>query len=358
MIMNNQITIGKRCIGQDNAPYIIAEVGVNHEGSMRRAKELIDLAKRGGADAVKFQTYKAETLASKNSPSYWDLKKEPTTSQHELFKKYDSFGSSEYLRLANYCSEVGIDFCSTPFDDKAIKLLDPLMQFYKIASADITNTPFLRKIAEVGKPIVMSTGASTMNEINNAVNILDKSGCKQLALLHCILNYPTDNNKAHLGMITGLQKKSYPGMVIGYSDHTLPNKEMDSLITAYILGARIIEKHFTFDKTLPGNDHYHAMDVNDLINFKKRLTLIEKLMGPDIDKMPISTEEISRKNARRSIVTTKSIIKGTVLTDELITYKRPGTGISPLDWDKVIGQKTANNLDDDHILQWFDIEES
>ena len=357
MIMNNQITIGKRCIGQDNAPYIIAEVGVNHEGSMKRAKELIDLAKRGGADAVKFQTYKAETLASKNSPSYWDLKKEPTTSQHELFKKYDSFGSSEYLRLANYCIEVGIDFCSTPFDDKAIKLLDPLMQFYKIASADITNTPFLRKIAEVGKPIVMSTGASTMNEINNAVNILDKSGCKQLALLHCILNYPTDNNKAHLGMITGLQK-SYPGMVIGYSDHTLPNKEMDSLITAYILGARIIEKHFTFDKTLPGNDHYHAMDVNDLINFKKRLALIEKLMGPDINKMPISTEEISRKNARRSIVTTKRIIKGTVLTDELITYKRPGTGISPLDWDKVIGQKTANNLDDDHILQWFDIEES
>jgi len=357
MILNDRITIGKHCIGFNNSLYIIAEVGVNHEGSMSKARELIDLAKQGGANAVKFQTYKADTLASKNSPSYWDLNKEPTTSQHDLFKKYDSFGPDEYIQLADYCSKIGIDFCSTPFDDKAIDLLDPLMQFYKIASADLTNTPFIRKIAKMGKPVVLSTGASTLDEISNAVDILNKAGCNQLALLHCILNYPTDNNKAHLGMITGLQQ-AFPGIVIGYSDHTLPNKEMDSLITAYVLGGRIIEKHFTYDKTLPGNDHYHAMDVNDLINFKKRLVSIQEILGPDIEKMPIPTEKISRKNARRSIVTTKKIEKNTVLNGELITYKRPGTGISPLYWDKVVGKKVINDLDDDHILQWHDIETS
>ncbi len=355
MNLNNQIKINEHIFGLDEKVYLIAEVGVNHEGSMKTAMDLIDLAKEGGADAVKFQTYKANTLASKNSPSYWDLNKEPTTSQHELFQKYDNFEKDDYVKLAEHCRKTDIDFCSTPFDDESIEFLELLMPFYKIASADLTNTPFLKKVANKKKPIILSTGASTIEEIENAINTLDKSGCEQLALLHCILNYPTENKNAHLNMITGLRNK-FPGFVIGYSDHTLPNKEMDSLLIAYLLGARVLEKHFTHDKSLQGNDHYHAMDVKDLKNFKKRLRNIQEILGPEIRKRPISTEQISIKNARRSIVTSCSIKKGTVINDELITYKRPGTGISPQFWDQVIGKKVIKNLDDDHILQWSDLD--
>ena len=354
---SNNIKIGNHSIGKDNNVYIIAEVGVNHEGSMEKAKKLIELSAEGGADAVKFQTYKADTLASKNSPSYWDLNEESTKSQHELFSKFDHFGEKEYIELAEYCRKIGIEFCSTPFDDHSIEFLNPLMQFYKIASADITNIPFIKKIAKKQKPIILSTGASTIEEINYAINVIRNEGCDQIALLHCILNYPTTIDKAHLAMITGL-RNSFPEYTIGYSDHTLPNFAMDSLITAFILGARIIEKHFTYDKTLMGNDHYHAMDINDLINFKRRLKSINTILGVEIDKRPIASEEISRKNARRSIVTIKDVKKNTVLTEKHITYKRPGIGISPKHWDSIIGKKVVYDLEEDHILQWDDLESS
>ena len=163
------ITLGRRTIAEDSLPYIIAEIGVNHEGSMTRAKELIELAKSGGADAAKFKSYKAEKLASKDSPAYWDTSKEPATSQFQLFKRHDSFGEKEYVELAEHCRKTGIDFLSTPFDDDAVDFLYPLVPFYKIASADITSFPFLRKIARKGKPIVLSTGSSTLGEIDSAI---------------------------------------------------------------------------------------------------------------------------------------------------------------------------------------------
>lgn len=348
------IKLGERIIYQDSKPYIIAEIGVNHEGSIEKAKEMICLAKEGGANAAKFQSYKAESLASKHSPSYWDLKKEPTRSQYKLFKKYDSFGEKQYVELAEYCSEVGIDFISTPFDAAAVDFLDPLVPFFKIASADITNVPFLRKIAAKGKPVVQSTGASTLDEIHHAAETLNNSGCDSITLLHCILNYPTPNKNAHLGMITGL-REAFPDLIIGYSDHTLPDDNMIVLTAAYLLGARVIEKHFTFDKTLPGNDHYHAMDINDLKQFVKRLETVGELLGPDTKKMPILSENISRKNARRSIVLSQDIKAGTELTEYIITCKRPGTGISPLHWDDVIGRKVNRDLEEDHILTWSDL---
>ncbi|MGA1823447.1 MAG: N-acetylneuraminate synthase family protein [bacterium] len=355
MTSYNRIQISDRWIGSGEPLYIIAEIGVNHEGSMDKAKEMIRLAKAGGANAVKFQSYRAETLASKHSPSYWDLKKEPITSQYELFKKYDKFGSDKFKELANYCNKIGIDFLSTPFDDEAIEFLDPLVSFFKIASADLTNTPFIRKIAAKGKPIVLSTGASTLEEINQAVDTIKNTGCKDIVLLHCILNYPTKNKNAHLGMITGL-RNAFPDLVIGYSDHTLPDKDMTPLITAYLLGARIIEKHFTYDKTLLGNDHYHAMDINDLKRFVQRLKYVDELIGSDITKKPVSSEEISRKNARRSIVLKNSIFANTIINESMIIYKRPGTGISPFYWDEVIGKKVKIDLEEDHILQWSDLE--
>jgi sialic acid synthase SpsE len=352
----NSIQLGRRTITERSHPYIIAEIGVNHEGSLDQARRLIDLAKEGGADAAKFQSYKAGTLASKHSPAYWDTTKEATTSQHELFGKYDRFGPEDYAALARHCEQADIEFLSTPFDDAAIGFLDPLVPFFKIASADLTNLPFLRKVAAKKKPVLLSTGASTLPEIDLAVGELERAGCAQIALLHCILNYPTDNSNAHLGMIRGLQQ-AFPRYLIGYSDHTLPDGPMTSLTTAYLLGAVVLEKHFTHDKSLPGNDHYHAMDVADLRRFIERARLIDVLRGPNEHKAPIATEAISRLNARRSIVVERDLPAGHIIAAADITYKRPGTGISPLHWDEVIGRRTATALASDHVLQWSDLAE-
>ena len=178
-----------------------------------------------------------------------------------------------------------IDFLSTPFDDNAIEFLDPLVKFFKVASADLTNTPFLRKIGKKGKPVFLSTGASTLVEIDNAVDTLERSGCADIILLHCVLNYPTEHANAHLRMISGL-KRLYPNHIIGYSDHTLPDNAMTSLLTAYILGAVVIEKHFTHDKTLQGNDHYHAMDKSDLSRFVELARSVHLQMGSTEHKNP------------------------------------------------------------------------
>jgi sialic acid synthase SpsE len=352
--MHNSIKLGSRAVNSRSKPYVIAEIGVNHEGSMDQAKRLIDQARKGGADAAKFQSYKAGTLASKHSPSYWDTSKEPTRSQYALFQKYDSFGPDEYRALAEHCRQAGIDFLSTPFDDAAIEFLDPLVSFFKIASADLTNIPFLRKVAAKGKPVVLSTGASTLGEVDIAVEALTQAGCADIALLHCILNYPTDNANAHLRMIEGL-KRAYPRNIIGYSDHTLPDDAMTSLVTAHLLGAVIIEKHFTHDKTLPGNDHYHAMDRHDLARFVELAETVHVLLGPSDHKAPIATEAISRINARRSIVLARDVAAGQQLTAEDLTYKRPGTGVSPLHWDAVLNRRTAAALQADQVLQWQDL---
>ena len=352
--MNRTIDLGSRLITPRSKPYVIAEIGVNHEGSMDQAKRLIDQAKQGGADAAKFQSYKASTLASKHSPSYWDTNKEPTISQYALFQKYDNFGPDDYIALAEHCRQTDIDFVSTPFDGDAINFLAPIVPFYKIASADLTNIPFLRKVAAKGKTVLLSTGGSTLGEIDMAVKALTLAGCKDLALLHCILNYPTDNYNAHLRMIQGL-KRAYPNNIIGYSDHTLPDTAMTSLVTAYLLGAVILEKHLTHDKTLPGNDHYHAMDQHDLARFVVLAETIHTLLGPTEHKEPIVTETISRKNARRSIVLARDVSADHQLTADDLTYKRPGTGVSPLHWDEVLNCRTSTALHADHVLQWQDL---
>lgn len=350
------VTLGSRVIAPTSRPYVIAEIGVNHEGSMAQAKRLIELAKEGGADAAKFQTYKADTLASRNSPAYWDTSKEPTESQHQLFRKYDQFGATEYMELAAHCRKVGIEFVSTPFDDAAVEFLDPLMAFYKVASADLTNVPFLRKVAAKGKPVVLSTGASTLGEIDMAIDALESAGCGDIILLHCVLNYPTPDAMAHLAMITGL-RRAYPTRLIGYSDHTVPDPFMTSLVTATLLGSVVIEKHFTHDKTLPGNDHYHAMDVDDLRRYMARMDQVFQLLGPSDHKAPIPTEMVSRLNARRSIVLARDVTAGHKLSTTDLTYKRPGVGVSPQHWDSIIGRTTARTLKADHILQWADLAE-
>jgi N-acetylneuraminate synthase len=327
-------------------PYIIAEVGVNHEGSMKTAKRLVDEAKEGGAHAVKFQSYKAETLASKHSPAYWDTTKEPTESQFKLFKKHDSFWKNEMYELKNYCDEVGIEFMSTPFDVESAGFLNDMMDVFKISSSDITNKPFIEYICSFGKPIILSTGASDLEEVHDAVNWI-KPFNVPLALLHCVLNYPTPDKNANLGMITGL-KEAFPENIIGYSDHTLP-KDMKVCEMATMLGAVIIEKHFTHDKSLPGNDHYHAMDKDDLKGFNKNLEVAFEILG-SFKIETFANEDKARLNARRSLVAAINIPKGKIIEKEDLTFKRPAHGISPKYIDDVVGKEANVDIMEDEII--------
>jgi len=331
-------------------PYIIAEIGVNHEGNLSLAKKLIKQAANGGAHAAKFQTYKAENLASKNSPAYWDQSKEKTKSQYALFKKYDNFDYKEYKELAKYCAKCNIDFLSTPFDLDAVDFLSTLVPAFKIASADITNIPLIKKCAEYKKPIIMSTGASSLEEISNAVNEIYDTGNKKIVLLHCILNYPTTLDKANLNTIKILQK-NYKNIYIGYSDHVPPSKvDMPALEIAISMGSVIIEKHFTHNKKLPGNDHYHAMDKKDLINFKNKLDNYKALLGKDF--IDLKDQEQARLHARRSVFSKGDIKKGDIIKEASLIAKRPGHGISPIHWNAVIGKKSLVSIKDDTLIEW------
>ena len=343
------IKIGQDVIGSSLSPYVIAEVGVNHGGSMELAKRLIMEAKEGGAHAVKFQSYKAEKIAAKKSPAYWDTSKEPTPSQFELFKKYDSFGAEDYKELAAFCRANGVAFLSTPFDLEAVDYLAPLMDAFKIASADITNVPLIRKCAQTGKPLLMSTGAATLPEIEFALETACKAGAREFILLHCVLNYPTPPMNAALAEIRTLQRV-FPECLVGYSDHVVPDTDISALQAAALLGACVLEKHFTHDKTLPGNDHYHAMDRSDLKAFSEKMRLLREMVGEG--GKDLSNELAAIKHARRSIVATRNLRAGEILVPEDLICKRPAHGISPIHWDEVIGRRVAVDVEEDSILQW------
>lgn len=339
-------------------PYVIAEMGVNFYDTARElgispleaAKLYIKKAKEAGVNAAKFQSYKAETIASRNSPAYWDLSKEPTTSQYELFKKLDGFNKEDYQTLYHYCKDIGIDFMSTPFDYASADYLYDFVDVYKISSSDITNLPFIRYIARKGKPIYLSVGASYLFEADEAVRTIRQEGNNQICLLHCVLSYPTKNEDANLNIITHL-KQVYPDIPIGFSDHTLPDECMTILTTAYLLGADVIEKHFTLDKSLPGNDHYHAGEPDDFKKAINNFKLIQKIIGGKT-KTVLDCEVIPRKEARRSLILTHDMKAGDILTSNDIIAKRPGTGISPKYQDVVIGRTLKQDMTEDSILTW------
>ena len=338
-------------------PYIIAEIGVNHAGSMSLAKKMIREISIAGGNAAKFQTYKAEKIASKNhSPYYWDLKSEPSTSQFKLFKKYDSFGEAEYKELSKYCKKNGIDFLSTPFDLDAVDSLCKIMPYFKIASADITNVPLLEKISSKKKPVILSTGASKYHEIDSALEILYKGGVKNITLLHCVLNYPTPKKRAQMSLFNKL-KSIYGEMChIGYSDHVAPNLDgsMPSLEMATLNGAVVIEKHFTHDKTLKGNDHYHAMDKNDLKKFVNKITEYRILFGNG--QRNLNWEKRAITSARRRIISSKEIKSGTKLSHNNLIALRSEVGIEVSHWKSVVGKKINKNIKPQEPIHWKYIE--
>jgi len=334
-------------------PYIISEAGVNHEGSMETAIRLINEAAEAGSDSIKFQSYKAETIASKNSPSYWDTSKEPTKNQFDLFKKHDSFWKKEFEILKKECDKAKIEFSSTPFDSESALFLNDLVSFFKISSSDLTNKPLIDQISSYNKPIILSTGASKIHEINEALYWL-KDHSSDVTLLHCILNYPTPNINAELGYIKQLSTL-FPEHTIGYSDHTMPG-EMDVCLYAYLLGALVIEKHFTHDKSLPGNDHYHAMNKSDLLKFNEKISGYLELFG-DGNISNRSNEDSARINARRSLYYKNDLNNGAIITKSDIIAKRPfNGGVEPKYYDNIIGKKLNFDVKDDNQIKWSDFQ--
>ena len=341
---------------------LIAEIGVNYYdiakqrniSNMEAAKLMISEAKSAGIHAVKFQTYKAEGLAVKDSPSYWDTSEEPTTSQYELFKKFDEFGEYEYRELKKYADDIGIEFMSTAFDVNSADYLNEMMDIYKISSSDLNNIPFIAYQAKKDKPIILSVGASDLDEIKLAVKEIRKYNDKPVVLMHCVLEYPTPYEHANLNKIISLCKE-FPDLYIGYSDHTKPDKNYDLIKTAYNLGATVIEKHFTLDKSLAGNDHYHAMDVKDAINIIKEIEFIDNIRG-DYTIKCLDSELIARENARRSLVSLIDVEKGQKIEANMLTYKRPGKGISPDEIENLIGKIAKQYIQADTSITWDMVE--
>ena len=337
--------------------YIVAEIGVNYYeiaekysiSVMDAAKLMIRKAKESGADAVKFQTYKAENLVMVDSPGSWDRNDISIETQYELFKLYDRFGENEYGELCEYAKNTGIAFMSTPFDEESADYLDKYMDVYKISSSDISNIPLIRKIAEKNKPIILSIGASDLEEIICAVNIIKAVNDKRLTLLHCVLEYPTPYEHANLEKICAL-KLAFPEAIIGYSDHTKPDQHMDVIKTAYVLGAQVIEKHFTLDKSIKKkNDHFHSMDCSDLQMIKTGLDFINKVKGSSELKC-LESERNTRNSVRRSAVSKCEIRQGTLLTEDMIIFKRPGNGLSPEQVQLILGKKAKCDIGADQLL--------
>jgi sialic acid synthase SpsE len=334
-------------------PYVIAEIGVNHEGSLERAKEMIDQVARAGGHAAKFQTYKAATLAAKTtSPAYWDQTKEATSSQYELFQRWDNFGPAEYAELAAHCISRGIDFMSTPFDLDAVDMLTPLMPVTKVASADLTNIPLLRRIGATGRPVVMSCGASSHQEISHSLEVLLEAGAASVTLLHCILNYPTPQPNAQIGQIQVLQELFGQRVAIGYSDHVRPEDDgtVPAVEMAALFGAVVIEKHFTDNKQGVGNDHYHAVDEHDLRAFMDKLAVYRTLYGKREHNLEAQSAAIN--NARRRIIAARDLPVGHIITEDDLIALRSNVGIEIAHWDEVIGRVVDAAIAAELPLEW------
>ncbi len=314
--------------------YFIAEIGVNHEANLKKAYKCIKDAKDGGAQAIKLQSYKAEKLASKYAGAYWDKKEEQENSQLKLYKKFDKFNYDDYEKIYNYCKKIKIDFIITPFDLECIDFFKNKVKYFKISSSDITNLPLIEKIADTKKPVILSTGASNILEIKRAYKILRKK-VKKIILLHCILNYPTTKFNVNLKMIYDIKKIHN---IVGLSDHTIPKDSHKVLLYSYLMGVRIIEKHFTTNKKKKGNDHFHSFDKKDLKIFFNNIDEANILMGKE-KKNYLKTEIISRINARRSIFYNNDIYKGSILRKNDLIMLRPAIGQNPFDYKKFIGKK-------------------
>jgi len=340
-----EIKIGDKIVGENNSVYIIAESGCNHDGKLEQAFKIVKSAYENGADAIKFQLFKAEKLVTKNTPQWWlPEDKVKGTRQIDLYLNQDMFGFDEFKKISDYCKSLGITFLATPFDDQSADLLDKLnVPAFKIASTDLTNLPFLEYVAKKNKPMLISVGMGSLEEIKEAVNVVEETGNKQIALLHCIVEYPTPISDANLNFIKTLQK-NFPDYVIGFSDHTLGTIIP---VVAATLGARVIEKHFTIDKSIRGApDHIISVDPKDLSIMVKDIRAAEDALGSS-ERVLLHYEKLAYEHGRRKIVANVYIPKGTIIQSNMIACKRNNEGLPPKHFKEVIGKKAAVDLNED-----------
>lgn len=333
-----------------NKTFIIAEAGVNHNGSLEMAIKMVEAAAKAGADAVKFQTFTADKIVARGAPKA-EYQKEttgPDESQWEMVKKLELDEETHQI-LLNHCGEKGIQFLSTPFDLDSIDLLNRLgMEIFKIPSGEITNLPYLRKIGALKKELILSTGMSDLGEIEDALHVLVKSGTllENVTVLHCSTEYPTPFENVNLKAMLTI-KNAFPGISVGYSDHSIG---IEVPIAAVAMGATMIEKHFTLDRNLPGPDHRASLEPHELTNMILSIRHIEKALGTGIKK-PSPSESKNKPIARKSIVAATVIKAGEVFTENNITVKRPGTGINPMCWDEIIGRKALKSYKRDEPIE-------
>ena len=329
---------------------IIAEAGVNHNGDIAKAKALIDKGAEAGVDYVKFQTFKAEKLVTKQAQraSYQDKNTQNNDSQYEMLKKLE-LSQVLHQELMDYCNQKGVKFLSTGFDSESLVFLAQLgVTIAKIPSGEITNLPYLRQVASLFPEVILSTGMATIDEIKDAVKVLTDNGVSKdkITILHCNTEYPTPMEDVNLKAMLHIQREL--GLPIGYSDHTLG---IEVPIAAVALGATVIEKHFTLDKTLPGPDHKASLEPNELKAMVSAIRNIEKAIGGSGLKEVSKSEEKNKPIARKSIVASTDIKKGDTFTPENLTVKRPGTGISPMQWDEVIGKEAKRDFQEDELIE-------
>ncbi|MCR4861359.1 MAG: N-acetylneuraminate synthase [Ruminococcus sp.] len=325
---------------------IIAEAGVNHNGSLKIAKELVRTAKECGADIVKFQTAKLDSLVSKHAEMADYQKKNigKVESQKEMLSKL-LLSYEDFLELADYCKQVGIMFLSTPFDIDSIHFLAPMQEIWKVPSGEITNYPYLVEIAKTGKRVIISTGMCEMIEIEEALKVLRDNGTNDITVLHCTTEYPAPFDEVNLNVMNTLKKEF--GYTVGYSDHT---KGIEVPIAAVALGAEVIEKHFTLDRNMEGPDHKASLEPDELKAMVEGIRNIEKALGTS-EKKPSEIEMKNRLVARKSIVARKDIKAGDIFTVDNLTTKRPGSGISPMKWNEVIGQTAKRDFSEDELIE-------
>ena len=327
--------------------FVIAEAGVNHNGSLELAKKLVDAAKDAGADCVKFQTFVSKNIVSKNAvkAEYQKQQTEPEESQHDMLKKLE-LSFNEFVELNEYCKSKDIEFMSTAFDFDSIDFLDSLeMDTWKIPSGDITNLPYLIKIAKLNKPVILSTGMSTIEDIRSAIKALKENGAAEITVLHCTTEYPTPFEDVNLNAMNTIKEEF--SVKVGYSDHTIG---IEVPIAAVALGATVIEKHFTLDRNMKGPDHKASLEPNELKSMVDSIRHIELALGNG-RKQPAESEKKNMAVARKSIIASKDIKAEEIFTDNNLTVKRPGDGISPMRWFDVIGKPAPRDFEEDELIE-------
>ncbi len=339
-----------------NKTFIIAEGGVNHNGSIETAFKLVDSAFHAGADAIKFQTYKSELIASKFAErATYQKNNMPggTESQLEMIKRYE-LKIEDFVKIKNYCDNKGILFLTTTADEQSTQQIEHLIPAFKIGSADLTNIPFLKYLASKNKPVILSTGMANLGEIEEAVNLFDRKRNNEkllfppITLLHCTTNYPCPFEEVNLNAMLTL-KKTF-NLPVGYSDHT---QGIEVPIAAAALGASVIEKHFTLDKNMEGPDHKASLEPTELKNMVVAIRNIENSMGTGL-KHPNKSETEIINVARKSVVALKDIAAGTILSTKMLSVKRPGNGIKPADIEKIVGLKINKSKKEDETIFWSD----